>query len=140
MAARYPTRLDLFCEYFHIPFFDLHLYCVFCHCVCSVEDLAGFYARQLALVWKGVHCFATCKRCVRKAAKIELQTFCRVTIHATDIEAVTGVPLSCILFRCTECLKVLSDSEKIACVGRGSTVHLVNNTWRGPCAECSRAQ
>lgn len=140
MDARYPTRLDAFCNYFRIGFFELELHCVFCRCECSLEDLASFYAKDLALVWKGLQCFATCRRCVQQAALLELQTFCRCTVNATDIEAVTGLPLSCILFRCQFCLKVLSNAEKIACVGRNCQFKLVRYTWRGHCKDCVAVQ
>lgn len=136
MATRYPTSLDAFCDYYNIAFFNLNLRCLFCNSVCSLEDLAGFFIKQLALVWKGEHCFATCRECVYKAAEAEYLYFHRGTINAVDIEHITGVPIQCILCRCAVCLKVLSEAEKIACIGRGLHLHLVQNTWRGLCSNC----
>lgn len=136
MAARFPTRLEEFCEYFEIPFFKLNLHCLFCNSSCSLEDLAAFATRDLSLVWKGYHCFATCKSCIFSAAAVEFHNFLRCSVDAAHIEGITGVPLSCILCRCRCCLKVLSNSEKIACVGRSERLHLVRVTWRGTCSDC----
>lgn len=136
MADGYPTRLDAFCRRFNIDFFSLQLHCVFCHKPCSLEDLAGFFTKELGLIWKGDYCFASCKECVYKAAELEFVHYYRGSVNAVDIERATGISLQCILCRCSVCLKVLTNTEKIACIGRGVNLHLVRNTWRGLCTDC----
>lgn len=138
MAAETPTRLDEYCKLFKKSFFELKLPCLFCKFDLSLQDIAGFYHKELSLVWRDTSCYACCSPCLRLCAKYEKENYTRCIVKGHCIETLLNVPLSNILVRCTYCFKKLDYAEKIDCCINNSPFYLVRHHWRNYCRFCKR--
>lgn len=138
MAAETPTRLDEYCKVFNKSFFELQLPCLFCKFYLTLQDLAGFFHKELCLVWRDEICYACCSPCLRLCAKYELENYSRCIVEGHCIENLLNVPLSNILVRCIFCLKKLDYAEKIDCCIKNLSFYLVRHHWRNCCRFCKR--
>ena len=139
MAELFPIRLDNYCRTFHISFFDLKLQCLFCKSYLSVLDLAGFYHKDLCLVWRQRICYACCCPCLRLLAKYERENYCICECSGTTLECLVNKSLQDIIIRCVYCLQKLDYAEKVFCDRNCIRFSLVRGHWRGYCRKCVKS-
>lgn len=131
-----PTRLDEFCKVHCIDFFNLRLPCIFCKFLCSLEDLAAFYQKNLSIVYRCGNPHACCTKCLKHTAKYERNRFFQCAVRFAFIDVVAGKPLDDLLVRCLYCFAVLDHAEKYDCLSRDEQVVLVRGHWRSCCRNC----
>lgn len=136
MSDSRPTRLDDYCRRNGICFFDLKIPCLFCRFFLTLQELAGFYSKNLSLVYRGDNCHAICFRCTRVSARHELENYLRCIVKSDYIDVLTETPLTSLPVRCVECYKQLDSAEKIDIKARGEDFYLVRKYWRGYCRDC----
>lgn len=140
MDARFPIKLDDYCFYFSIPFFDLHLKCVFCNFYLTLQELADFYEKGLSLIWRRNICFACCRKCIQLSAKFEKENYFVCCVTPTTLECMLTKCLKDINIRCMLCLRKLDYAEKIDHLVKDEVFCLIRGYWRGYCRFCMRKE
>ena len=140
MEPLFPTKLNEYCSYFDISFFDLSLKCIFCKHYLNLVDLAYFYEKGLSLVWRNNICYACCDRCLKCSARYEANRHFQCTFNTATLHAVVEKPLEDIEIRCYYCLCILSLVEKCDLIARGRPTCLVRGYFRAPCKDCIRRE
>nr|AYA94859.1 MAG: E6 protein [Human papillomavirus] len=140
MASLPPTRLNEYCRLHNINFFDLRLLCVFCKFVCSPEDLAAFFTKNLSLVYKCNIAYACCLKCLKLTANYERERYSQCIVKSSVIDAVAGKCLEDLIVRCLYCYALLDVLEKKECLNRDEDIHLVRGHWRSSCRNCFSVQ
>lgn len=136
MASLQPTRLNEYCKLHSIDFFDLRLHCIFCQFICSLQDLASFFEKNLSLVYRNNLPFACCMKCLKQTAIYERERFCQCTVKSSLIDVVTGKSLQDLIVRCLYCFALLDSIEKRECLNRDEDLCLVRGHWRWYCRNC----
>nr|AYA93771.1 MAG: E6 protein [Human papillomavirus] len=138
MEHMLPYNLEEYCRVFEISFFNVHMKCLFCKFDVSTLDLAGFYCKQLRLVWRDAQCFACCLKCLRVLAKHEFENYCICVCKGSTLEFLTKKGLAFVIVRCIDCLTLLDYAEKLECDRRGLPFCLVRTHWRNLCRNCMK--
>lgn len=133
----FPTRLDVYCETFGIPFFNLRLPCVLCKCVVCLTEAAEFYEKTLSVIWKNRRPYLACRSCLCAIAKLERQNFSSGTISAKNLATQLQTPLLGIIIRCNNCLRLLSSSEKADLLASNQQIEKVRDFFRAACKQCA---
>lgn len=136
MANLLPSRLDEFCEVYRVSFFNLRLPCIFCKFLCTLEDLALFYTKNLSVVYRDRVPFACCDKCLKHTALYERIKYSQCAVKCSVIDVVAGKPLSDLLIRCMFCFALLDVAEKQNCLSRDEDFVLIRGYWRGRCRNC----
>lgn len=136
MEPSQPTRLDEYCKLHCIDFFNLRLHCIFCKFICTLEDLAAFYQKNLSLVYRLGIPHACCSKCLRHSAEYERYKFFQCAVNYSVIDVIAGKSLNDLIVRCLYCLALLDYAEKYDCLSRGEQVVLVRGHWRSCCRNC----
>lgn len=134
----FPTKLDTYCEYYGISFFDLQLRCVFCKHWISGVELAAFHTKYLSLIWKQNVCYACCTNCLQLSARYERERYYQCSVKSAFIVDLLHKPLCDIVIRCLHCLRRLDYIEKIEHLYNEEPFHLIRCYWRGYCRNCPR--
>lgn len=125
-----------YCKQENLSFFDLQLYCLFCKFLIPLPDLASFYCKKLALVYRDGNAFAACTKCLRLSAIFENERYYTCSVKAHLLSDLLGKPLNEIAVRCENCMSLLDYIEKYDCIYSGGYFHLVRGNWRGCCRNC----
>lgn len=137
MTDNRPTRLDDYCRQNNISFFDLKIPCLFCRFDLTLQELAAFFTKNLALVYKeGDKCYGLCFRCTRVSARHEAEHYLRCIVKSDFVDVLAECPLIALTIRCIECYKQLDAAEKLDIRARSEDLYLVRKHWRGYCREC----
>ena len=140
MEQIFPTKLNDYCTYFEISFFDLSLKCIFCKHYLTLVDLAKFHEKNFCLVWRKNICYACCDKCVFCSARYEANKHFQCTFNTSTLHAVVQKPLQDIDIRCYYCLRVLSLVEKFDLIAQGKPTCLIRGYFRAPCTECLKKE
>ena len=136
MDSSQPTRLNEFCRVNNITFFDLRLSCIFCQFVCSLEDLASFFTKDLSIVYKYNKPHACCRKCLLLTANYEREKYFQCVVKSSVIDVVAGKRLEDLIVRCLYCFALLDSIEKKECLNRDENIALVRGHWRSFCRHC----
>lgn len=128
-------RIDAACDLAFAAVELLHLSCIFCHSVLSFQDICSISFKTLRVIVRGDQYFGSCSKCLRATARYE-RRFYTCSCKASKIAALCRQPLTCIIIRCEDCMKLLSFTEKLFLVEKDLFCHLIRGHWRSQCRLC----
>ncbi|ABC95024.1 E6 [Rousettus aegyptiacus papillomavirus 1] len=135
-----PETIRDLCELLEASAESIEIPCYFCKKPLDPQDKHRFSVRDLRLTYKDGKPYGSCSRCTRQAARHERETALHtvpVTLH--EIELLEGVGIDRIVLRCTNCLKPLAFTEKLAYAQGGFyAIALGNQKYRAVCRYCMR--
>ncbi|ABB85352.1 E6 [Micromys minutus papillomavirus 1] len=128
--------LEQLLKFLNVTLDTLMLPCHFCSSFMDLNNKASYLASQLKVIVKDCCFKGACIKCRRKLAFAERQKYQVCVGEADLVEAMVGSHVINLTVRCSECLALLTASEKLDAKCELQTFILVRHMWRTSCRAC----
>lgn len=115
---------------------DYMIACYYCQRWLTVHEKLLYVHAELLVVWKEDCPYACCQYCIRTGAKVDFLTGFSRSIAASRFGEICSDSWEDIILRCLVCLRKLTAVEKGDIQANNSTIFLIKNGFRAPCALC----
>ncbi|AJP70541.1 E6 [Canis familiaris papillomavirus 16] len=119
---------------------DIPLPCVFCGELIDFDDKVAFDFKGLQITWKNRKPHACCTRCARVVCRAEVSEFTEEEVSAWNFYNRVGAGIIYVPVRCTVCLAVVTNTQKLAALQNRQNFKKVRGRWRTECSNCAGSE
>ncbi|AMQ81153.1 E6 [Canis familiaris papillomavirus 20] len=122
-----------------VPLCQLEIPCVFCGLLLDFQDRVAFDCKGLQLTWKHGRPHGCCTICSRDICRREVPVYTQETLDFRTFVQRAGSGFYYIPVRCTNCLGLVTATQKIQALYRRQPFLKVRGRWRTLCTYCAES-